>query len=556
MRQGGIFNMVDSMFCFQCEQTIGGKGCTKAGNCGKDAEVAVLQDLLIYQLKGISFYAEKLLEKGIKIDDETDKFMMDASFSTLTNVNFDPERFIQYLREAEEIKKNLKNGVGEISEEIPEAAKYELPEKKEEMLEDAKKAGIMYDQHLDADIRSLREMLIYGMKGMGAYGHHAHVLGYKDETVSKFFYKGFAATINSKLTAEDLFELNMEFGQINLKCMELLDAANTGTYGNPTPAEVLITKKKGPFIVVSGHDLKDLKELLEQTEGKGVNIYTHGEMLPAHGYPELKKYPHLVGNFGGAWQDQQKEFDKIPGCILMTTNCLQKPRTSYRDRIFTTSIVGWPDITHIREINGKKDFSLIINKALQLGGWPQDESEKKIVVGFGHNAVLSNADKIVEGVKNGAIKHFFLIGGCDGARPGRNYFTEFAEKTPKDTIILTLACGKYRFNKEDFGNIGELPRLIDLGQCNDAYSAIKIALALSEVFKCGVNDLPLSLILSWYEQKAVCILITLLSLGIKDIRLGPTLPAFISPNVLQVLIDKFDIKPISTPDEDLKTILG
>lgn len=548
--------MENSMFCYQCEQTIGGKGCTKAGNCGKNSEVAALQDLLIYELKGIGFYGQKLLQKGIKIHDEIDKFIMDATFSTLTNVNFDPERFVGYLKRSQEIKDYLKKQLGDCKCKVPELVNYKLPNTKEEMLKDAEKTGIMYDQTLDADIRSLREMLIYGMKGMGAYGHHAHVLGYKDETVSKFFYKALAAVIDDKLTVDDLFNLTMEFGQVNLKCMELLDKANTESYGNPVPTEVCITNKKGPFIIVSGHDLKDLKELLEQTEGKGINIYTHGEMLPAHGYPELNKYPHLVGNFGGAWQDQQKEFDGIPGCILMTTNCLQKPRDSYKDRIFTTSIVGWPDISYIEEVNGKKDFSLIINKALELGGFLEDEPEKKITVGFGHHAVLSNADKIIKAVNNGEIRHFFLIGGCDGARPGRNYFTEFAEKTPKDTIILTLACGKYRFNKLDLGKIGDFPRVLDVGQCNDSYGAIKIALALADAFNCEVNELPLSIILSWYEQKAVCILITLLSLGIKDIRLGPTLPAFITPNILQVLIDKFGIKPISTPDEDLKVILG
>ena len=548
--------MENSMFCYQCEQTIGGKGCTKAGNCGKNSEVAALQDLLIYELKGIGFYGQKLLQKGIKIHDEIDKFIMDATFSTLTNVNFDPERFVGYLKRSQEIKDYLKKQLGDCKCKVPELVNYKLPNTKEEMLKDAEKTGIMYDQTLDADIRSLREMLIYGMKGMGAYGHHAHVLGYKDKTVSKFFYKALAAVIDDKLTVDDLFNLTMEFGQVNLKCMELLDKANTESYGNPVPTEVCITNKKGPFIIVSGHDLKDLKELLEQTEGKGINIYTHGEMLPAHGYPELNKYPHLVGNFGGAWQDQQKEFDGIPGCILMTTNCLQKPRDSYKDRIFTTSIVGWPDISYIEEVNGKKDFSLIINKSLELGGFLEDEPEKKITVGFGHHAVLSNADKIIKAVNNGEIRHFFLIGGCDGARPGRNYFTEFAEKTPKDTIILTLACGKYRFNKLDLGKIGDFPRVLDVGQCNDSYGAIKIALALADAFNCEVNELPLSIILSWYEQKAVCILITLLSLGIKDIRLGPTLPAFITPNILQVLIDKFGIKPISTPDEDLKVILG
>lgn len=548
--------MLDSMFCYQCEQTIGGKGCTKAGNCGKNAEVAALQDLLIYQLKGIAFYGQKLIEKGVEIDKEIDKFMMDGSFSTLTNVNFDPERFVCLLKKSQEIKNKLREQLGGAFEKEPEESLYELPDIKEKMLEDAEKAGVMYDEKLDANIRSLRQMLIYGMKGMGAYAHHAHVLGFEDKAVSNFFYKGFSAVIDDSLTVDDLFNLNMEFGKVNLKCMELLDKANTESYGNPVPTEVLVTKKKGPCIIVSGHDLKDLKELLEQTEGKGINIYTHGEMLPAHGYPELKKHKHLVGNFGGAWQNQQKEFDGVQAAILMTTNCLQKPRESYKDRIFTTSIVGWPEIAHIKEVNGKKDFTQVINKALELGGFTEDEAEKKIIVGFGHNAVLSNAGKIVEAVKQGHIKHFFLVGGCDGARPGRNYFTEFAQKTPKDTIILTLACGKYRFNKEDFGTIGDFPRLLDLGQCNDAYSAIKIALALAEAFNCGVNDLPLSLILSWYEQKAVCILITLLSLGIKDIYLGPTLPAFISPTILQVLIDKFAIKPISTPDEDLKAILG
>ncbi|SHH72766.1 hydroxylamine reductase [Caloranaerobacter azorensis DSM 13643] len=544
------------MFCYQCEQTAGGKGCVKMGVCGKDPEVAALQDLLIYLLKGIGFYGQKILEKGKKIDKETHKFVMDAMFATLTNVNFDAERFVEYINKAYKIKENLKELAGNIEENIPDAANYKIPSTKEEMIDDAKKVGVMADEDLDQDIRSLRELLIYGLKGMAAYAHHAYVLGKTDETVNNFFYKGLAATLNDNLTIDDLFNLNMELGQVNFKCMELLDSANTGAYGNPEPTEVLITKKKGPFIIVSGHDLKDLKELLEQTEGKGINIYTHGEMLPAHAYPELKKYPHLVGNYGGAWQDQQKEFDNIPGAILMTTNCLQKPRDSYKDRIFTTSIVGWPDVAHIEEVNGKKDFTPLIEKALELGGWQEDEEEKKILVGFGHNTVLSLSDKIIEAVKKGDIRHFFLIGGCDGARPGRNYYTEFAEKTPKDTIILTLACGKYRFNKKDFGKIGEFPRLLDVGQCNDAYSAIKIAVALADAFECDVNELPLSMILSWYEQKAVCILLTLLSLNIKNIYLGPTLPAFISPNVLQVLVDKFNIKPISNAEADMKEILG
>lgn len=551
--------MESSMFCYQCEQTLGAKGCVKSGVCGKNADVANLQDLLIYVLKAIGFYGQKAIDKGIPIDLETHKFIVDAMFSTLTNVNFDEEHFVHYIKHADKIKEDLKTKVGHVSDELPEAAKYRALGTMEEMLRDSKIAGIMADESLDMDIRSLRELLIYGFKGMAAYAHHAMILGKYDDEVHHFFYKGLAATLDNKLTVEDLLNLNMEFGKVNFKCMELLDTANTSTYGNPEPTEVLITKKKGPFIIVSGHDFKDLKTLLEQTEGKGINIYTHSEMLPAHGYPELKKHKHLVGNFGGAWQDQQKEFDGIPGCILMTTNCLQKPRDSYKDRLFTTSIVGWPDSPHIADEdgnNGVKDFTPIIEKALQLGGFTEDEPEKKILVGFGHHATLSHADKIIEAVKNGAVKHFFLIGGCDGARPGRNYYTEFAEKAPKDTIILTLACGKYRFNKKDFGTIGELPRLLDVGQCNDSYSAIKIALALADAFNCGVNELPLSLILSWYEQKAVGILLTLLSLGIKDIRLGPTLPAFVSPNVLQVLVDKFELKPISTPDEDLQTILG
>ncbi len=551
--------MESSMFCYQCEQTLGGKGCVKSGICGKNADVANLQDLLIYILKGIGFYGQKAIDKGIPIDLETHKFIVDSMFSTLTNVNFDEEHFIHYIKHGDKIKEDLKTKVGPVSDKLPEAAKYRAPDTMEEMLKDSKIAGIMVDESLDMDIRSLRELLIYGFKGMAAYAHHAMILGKYDDEVHHFFYKGLAATLDDNLTVEDLLNLNMEFGKVNFKCMELLDTANTSTYGNPKPTEVLITKKKGPFIIVSGHDLKDLKTLLEQTEGKGINIYTHSEMLPAHGYPELKKHKHLVGNFGGAWQDQQNEFDGIPGCILMTTNCLQKPRDSYKDRLFTTSIVGWPDSPHIADEdgnNGVKDFTPIIEKALQLGGFTEDEPEKKILVGFGHHATLSYADKIIEAVKNGDIKHFFLIGGCDGARPGRNYYTEFAEKTPKDTIILTLACGKYRFNKKDFGTIGELPRLLDVGQCNDSYSAIKIALALADAFNCGVNELPLSLILSWYEQKAVGILLTLLYLGIKDIRLGPTLPAFVSPNVLQVLVDKFELKPISTPDEDLQTILG
>lgn len=544
------------MFCYQCEQTAGGKGCTKAGVCGKDAAVAALQDLLIHELKGIGFYGNEAVKKGIKIDSKINKFTMDALFSTLTNVNFDSNRLVDLIKESESVKAQLKGVAGEITAEIPDEVDYKAPNTIGEMISDAKSLGIMSDSTLNEDVRSLRELGIYGIKGMAAYAHHAYVLGREDEVVNNFFYKLLAATLNKNLTVSEWLSLDMELGQVNFKVMELLDSANTSEYGNPAPKSVLVSKKKGPFIVVSGHDLKDLKQLLEQTEGKGINIYTHGEMLPCHAYPELNKYSHLVGNFGGAWQDQQKEFDNLPGAVLMTTNCIQKPRENYKDRIFTSSVVAWPGVAHIDDKDGVKDFTPVIEKALELGGWTEDEEEKSILVGFGHNATLSNAGKIIEAVKAGAIKHFFLIGGCDGAKSGRNYYTDFAKAVPQDSIILTLACGKYRFNKLDFGTIGELPRLLDVGQCNDAYSAIKIALALAEAFNCGVNDLPLSLILSWYEQKAVCILLTLLSLGIKNIKIGPSLPAFLSPNVVNVLVETFNLAPITTPEQDLKQILG
>ncbi|HEX9027463.1 MAG TPA: hydroxylamine reductase, partial [Clostridium sp.] len=432
-----------------------------------------------------------------------------------------------------------------------------LGSSKEEILEDAKKAGIMYDQNLDADIRSVRETIKYGLKGIAAYAHQARFVKYNNDEVDEFYFKALASLADNSLTLEDLIKLLVEAGSISVKIMELLDTANNTIYNSPSPTKVNVNTKKGPFIIVSGHDLKDLEMLLKQTEGKGINIYTHGEMLPSHGYPELNKYPHLVGNFGGAWQNQQKEFDNIPGCILMTTNCLMKPRDSYKDRIFSTSVVGWDGIKHIsKDENGNKDFTEIINKALELGGFEKDEEVKEILVGFGHKATLSHADTIINAVKDGKVKHFFLIGGCDGAKPGRNYYTEFAEKVPKDCIILTLACGKYRFNKLEFGEVAGLPRLLDVGQCNDAYSAVRIALALADAFKCGVNDLPLSIVLSWYEQKAVADLLALLSLGVKGIYIGPSLPAFLSPNVLQFLVDNFDIKPISTPDDDLKQILS
>ena len=543
------------MFCYQCEQTAGGKGCTKMGVCGKTPEVAALQDLLIYQIKGISCYAKEIVEKGENVDKSIVSFIENSLFTTLTNVNFDADVHVEMLRESQKIKESLRKKVGKIKNDTDHAT-YNLSESKAEMLKDAKKAGIMYDQELDPDIRSLRQTIVYGLKGISAYGHQARELGYYDDQVDNFYIRALEATTDDNLSVEELIRWTMRTGDMSVAVMKKLDEANTTVYENPSPHKVNVNIKKGPFIIVSGHDLKDLEMLLEQTEGKGINIYTHGEMIPSHGYPGLKKYSHLVGNFGGAWQDQQKEFDDIPGCILMTTNCLMRPRETYKDRIFTTSVVGWDGIKHIAKgKDGKKDFSEIINKALELGGYEEDQEPHEILVGFGHHATLSNAETIVNAVKDGKIRHFFLIGGCDGARPGRNYYTEFAKMVPDDCIILTLACGKYRFNKLEFGEVAGLPRLLDVGQCNDAYSAVRIATALADAFGTDVNGLPLSLIISWYEQKAVADLLALLSLGIKGIFLGPTLPAFLSPNVLQYLVDTFDLRPISTPEDDLKTCL-
>ncbi|MBC5625770.1 hydroxylamine reductase [Clostridium sp. NSJ-49] len=543
------------MFCYQCEQTAGGKGCTKLGVCGKTPEVAALQDLLIYQIKGISCYAKEIVEKGENVDKDIVSFVENALFTTLTNVNFDADVHVEMLKESQKIKERLRKQVGKIKNDT-EHATYNLSNTKAEMLDDAKKAGIMYDQDLDPDIRSLRQTIVYGLKGISAYGHQARELGYYDDQVDNFYIRALEATTDDTLDVEELIRWTMRTGDMSVAVMKKLDEANTTVYENPSPHKVNVHIKKGPFIIVSGHDLKDLEMLLEQTEGKGINIYTHGEMIPSHGYPGLKKYSHLVGNFGGAWQDQQKEFDDIPGCILMTTNCLMRPRETYKDRIFTTSVVGWDGVKHIgKNKDGKKDFTEIINKALELGGFKEDQEPHEILVGFGHHATLSNAETIVNAVKDGKVRHFFLIGGCDGARPGRNYYTEFAKKVPDDCIILTLACGKYRFNKLDFGEVAGLPRLLDVGQCNDAYSAVRIATALADAFGTDVNGLPLSIILSWYEQKAVADLLALLSLGIKGMYLGPTLPAFLSPNVLQYLVDTFDLRLISTPDDDLKTCL-
>ena len=544
------------MFCYQCEQTAGGKGCTKLGVCGKTPEIANLQDLLIYQLKGISFYARHILDSGLNVDKSVVSFIENCLFTTLTNVNFNVDDHVHLLKQSQDIKNNLKNIVGTTDYITPSAA-YELPETKADMLRDAPMAGIMYDKTLDPDIRSLRQTILYGLKGISAYGHQARELSYYSDNVDNFYIIALEAITDNTLTVEELIRLTLKTGDMAIEIMKKLDEANTTIYGNPSPHPVNVHIKKGPFIIVSGHDLKDLEMLLKQTEGLGINIYTHGEMLPSHGYEGLKKYKHLVGNFGGAWQDQQKQFDNLPGCILMTTNCLMRPRDTYKDRIYSTNVVGWDGIKYIeKKPDGEKDFSEIIKQSLELGGFTEEQEVKEILVGFGHEAALSHAGELVEAVKSKQIRHFFLIGGCDGARPGRSYFTDFATMVPDDCMILTLACGKYRFNKLDFGTVAGLPRLLDIGQCNDVYSAILIANALADAFDTDVNGLPLSLIVSWYEQKAVADLLALLSLGIKNIYLGPTLPAFLSPNVLQYLVDTFQLRLISNPEDDIKTCLG
>lgn len=544
------------MFCYQCEQTAGGKGCTKLGVCGKTPEIANLQDLLIYQLKGISFYARHILDSGLNVDKSVVSFIENCLFTTLTNVNFNVDDHVHLLKRSQDIKNNLKNIVGTTDYITPSAA-YELPETKADMLRDAPMAGIMYGKTLDPDIRSLRQTILYGLKGISAYGHQARELSYYSNNVDNFYIIALEAITDNTLTVEELIRLTLKTGDMAIEIMKKLDEANTTIYGNPSPHPVNVHIKKGPFIIVSGHDLKDLEMLLKQTEGLGINIYTHGEMLPSHGYEGLKKYKHLVGNFGGAWQDQQKQFDNLPGCILMTTNCLMRPRDTYKDRIYSTNVVGWDGIKYIeKKPDGEKDFSEIIKQSLELGGFTEEQEVKEIIVGFGHEAALSHAGELVEAVKSKQIRHFFLIGGCDGARPGRSYFTDFATMVPDDCMILTLACGKYRFNKLDFGTVAGLPRLLDIGQCNDVYSAILIANALADAFDTDVNGLPLSLIVSWYEQKAVADLLALLSLGIKNIYLGPTLPAFLSPNVLQYLVDTFQLRLISNPEDDIKTCLG
>jgi len=542
------------MFCYQCEQTAKGEGCTKIGVCGKKPDVAALQDLLNYIVKGLSQVAVEGRKVGIN-DQEINQFTSKAIFSTLTNVDFDPERFVDLINEGVEkrdaLKEKVKAAGGHIDfGEGPSTLKPEPTT--DALVAQGENIGIQSEQDINADILSLRELLIYGIRGMAAYADHAAILGKEDDGVYAFMQEGMASTLNGELSVDDYIGLVMKCGEVNLKAMELLDAANTGTYGHPVPTSVPLGARAGKAILVSGHDLKDLEEILKQTEGRGINIYTHGEMLPCHGYPELKKYSHFYGHYGSAWQNQAKEFDAFPGAILMTTNCIQKPRDSYHDRIFTTGLVGWPGVNHIAD----KNFTPVIEKALELPGFTEDQNGKQVMVGFARNAVMGVADQVIEAVKNKAIRHFFLVGGCDGAKPGRDYYTKFVEQIPDDCVVLTLACGKFRFFDKDLGNIGGIPRLLDVGQCNDAYSAIKIATALADAFECGVNDLPLSMILSWYEQKACAILLTLLYLGIKDIRLGPSLPAFVSANVLNVLVDKFNIMPINTPEEDLQAILG
>ncbi|GAB7023169.1 hydroxylamine reductase [Salidesulfovibrio brasiliensis] len=541
------------MFCYQCEQTAKGQGCSKMGVCGKQPATAALQDLLVYAMQGFSQVAVTARENGIDCP-EDGHFFARALFSTLTNVNFDDERFKPLIEEAvkrrEKIKQNL--AIKGVSPEWHPAAEFQPAADLEGLIAQGEAHGIENDPEPDADIKSLKQTVVYGIKGIAAYADHAAILGQEDPELYKACQELLADTLRSDLDLGLWVENALKTGHTNIRAMELLDAGNTGTYGHPVPTEVPLGPKAGKAIVVSGHDLKDLETLLKQTEGKGITIYTHGEMLPCHGYPELKKYPHFHGHYGTAWQNQQREFADFPGAILMTTNCIQKPGKAYHDNIFTTGLVGWPGVTHV----GNEDFTPVIEKALEMPGFTADEDKGSVMVGFARNAVLGVADKVIEAVKGGDISHFFLVAGCDGAKPGRNYYTEFVEKAPQDSVILTLACGKFRFFDKQLGDIGGIPRLLDVGQCNDAFSAVQIALALANAFDCDVNELPLSLVLSWYEQKAVAILLSLLALGIKNIRLGPSLPAFITPNVLDFLVENYDIKPISNPEDDLKAILG
>ena len=542
------------MFCYQCEQTAKGTGCTVLGVCGKQPEVAALQDLLLYTLMGLSQVAVAGRKVGVS-DPDVNVFTVKAAFSTLTNVDFDPDRFLALITEAagkrDRLKATVKAAGGKI--DFSEGASTFVPKTTvEELIKQAEPFGLKSYPAATPDILSLMHTVLFGIKGVSAYADHALILGQQDDSVFAFVHEGLAAIQRADLSLDDWVGLALKCGAAAVKAMELLDAGNTGTYGHPVPTKVPLGHKKGKAILVSGHDLKDLEALLKQTEGKGITIYTHGEMLPTHGYPKLKKYNHFYGHYGTAWQNQIREFPDFPGAILMTTNCIQRPKIEYKDNLFTSGMVGWPGIPHVSDLN----FKPVIDKALSMPGFQEDKNGKEVTVGFARNAVLGVADKVVGAVKSGAIRHFFLVAGCDGAKPGRNYYTEFVEKVPKDCVVLTLACGKYRFFDKELGDIGGIPRLLDAGQCNDAYSAVQIASALAKAFNVQINDLPLSMILSWYEQKAVCILLALLHLGIKGIRLGPSLPAFITPNVLDVLVKNFDIKPIGTADEDLKAILG
>jgi hydroxylamine reductase len=542
------------MFCYQCEQTAKGTGCDKSGVCGKKPEVAMLQDLLVYALEGLSIAAVAARTAGIDQRD-ANAFVCKALFSTLTNVNFDPERFIALIRQTVSWRDRLIEaaaGTGHPFDIHSDILKFRPADTLEGLIVQGENVGIKSIPAADGDILSLKHTLLFGLKGVAAYADHALILGREDQEVYAFLQEGLAALHDETMSLARALELVLKCGAANLKAMELLDAANTEAYGHPVPTVVPLGVKKGKAILVSGHDLKDLAELLKQTAGMGINVYTHGEMLPCHGYPELKRHPHFYGHYGTAWQNQHIDFAAFPGAILMTTNCIQRPQAAYQDRIFTTGAVGWPGVTHIDGY----DFTPVIEKALSLEGFDEDTRGGTVMTGFARNAVMGVAGQVIEAVKNGQIRHFFLVAGCDGAKPGRNYYSRFVELVPKDCVVLTLACGKFRFFDQELGNIGGIPRLLDIGQCNDAYSAIQIAVTLAKAFGVGVNDLPLSMVLSWYEQKAVAILLSLLSLGIRDIRLGPSLPAFITPNVLQVLVEKFNIKPITTPEEDLKAILG
>ncbi len=544
------------MFCNQCEQTAKGVACDKIGVCGKQPDVAALQDLLTHAIQGLSLVANEGKKVGI-IDEEVNLFTAQAVFACLTNVDFDPARFQAWINKTVELRESLKTRVRAAGGNVQfdaAAASFTPAASLEELSEQGENLNYISSLDDNEDLRSLKQIALYGLRGLAAYIDHAAILGEKDNEVFAFLHETLAALTQKDLGVDELVGVALKVGEVNLKAMELLDTGNTSTYGHPTPTEVPLGAKAGKAILISGHDLKDLDLLLQQTEGKNINIYTHGEMIPCHAYPELKKYDHFYGHYGTAWQNQHKEFDKFPGAILFTTNCIQKPKDSYKDNVFTTGLVGWPGLVHI---GGDKDFTAVIDRALALPGFTADEDKGSVLTGFARNTVLGVADKVIDAVKAKAIRHFFLVGGCDGAKPGRNYYTEFVEQVPQDCMVLTLACGKFRFFDKKLGDIGGIPRLLDVGQCNDAYSAIQIAVALAGAFECDVNDLPLSMILSWYEQKAVVILLTLLHLGIKDIRLGPSLPAFITPNVLNVLVENFAIKPISdTPQQDLEAILG